>query len=189
VRTLIPSASGVGHDDGTGQHEQRLREAAEPLPLTPGERLQPQPLAPARDDVALLGRAPLHDDVAGQADVEGEERTGDAADQRPAAEQPGPPDLPEPHRRQRVAGHQDQGREAGQHQGELGADGVAEAQPHPAGRHGHHQQESRDPQQPEEVAQGVRQPGPFRPLLGGGEGHGRRGRQPGAGGPAEHLAT
>ena len=69
-----PSASAAyGHDGRAGDQQQRLREAAEPLPLPPDQGLQPDALAPLGLDVADLDRPPLDHDVAGQTDVEGEE--------------------------------------------------------------------------------------------------------------------
>ena len=73
-----PTLGGVRDDDGGDEHDQRLGKPAEPLPLPPDQRLQPHALAPPGQTWPPLDRAALDHDVAGQTDVEGEERPGDA---------------------------------------------------------------------------------------------------------------
>ena len=85
----------VRNDDRPRPRPAGLREAPQPLPLPPDDRLQPQALAPLRLHVAELDGAALDHDVARQSDVQGEEGAGHAADQRAAADQSGPPDLSE----------------------------------------------------------------------------------------------
>ena len=94
VRVLIPRASqAYGTHEGDREHEQRLGEAQQALPLPPDQGLPTEPLPPTWLDGPDRDGAPLDDDVASQTEVESEEGSGDASDQGTAAGQPGPTDA------------------------------------------------------------------------------------------------
>jgi hypothetical protein len=162
---------GVRDNDRPGEYEQGLREPPQPLPFAPDERLETQPLAASGVHVAALDGTPLDDDVAGEADVQGEESAGNPAHQRPAAEQPGPVHLTQPAGGQHRADHQHQCGSDDHDQAEPDADGVRQAEAEPPGRHAHHAEQGTDAEYPEDVSRHARQDVPLDALLCGSEGN------------------
>ena len=134
-------------------------------------------------DMALGQPAPLHQNVAHQAEVESERRTLHSGQQVAAADQPGATHVLQPPARGDGGGHQRHHRDGEHHQREPLVDGRIEVDREPAGGDRHHEAEHtqrEDARRPLNRDQDHR---PFGSLLDGREGHHRRGRRPQRSGP------